>query len=109
MCLTNWLPFLRDGPPNGYLELLSPHDLIFGVIGKKWCLVMRGESGRGRETDHESRLWRWGWDVLEALFSEHLELGVKKWELEERIWQCQSVLALLLDLLKFTSTVPEGE
>lgn len=56
-----------------------------------------------------SRLWRWGWDVLKALFSEHLELGVKKWELEERTWQCRSVLALLLDLLKFTSTVPEGE
>lgn len=56
-----------------------------------------------------SRLWKWGWDVLKGLFSEPLELGVKKWELEERTWQCQSVLALLLDLLKFTSTVPEGE
>lgn len=44
MCLTNWLPFPRDGspPPHGYLELLSLHDLIFGVIGKKWYLVMRG-------------------------------------------------------------------
>lgn len=70
----------------------------------------RGKVGEGeRLPDHESRLWRWGWDVLNALFSEHLELGVKKWELEERIWQSQSVLALLLDLLKCTSTVPEGE
>lgn len=46
---------------------------------------------------------------LNALFSEHLGIGVKKWELEERTWQIPSVLALLLDLLKFTSTVPEGE
>lgn len=55
MCLTNWLPFLRDGPPNGYLELLSLHDLIFGVIGKKWYLVMRGAKWeRERETERES-------------------------------------------------------
>lgn len=42
-------------PPNGYLELLSLHDLIFGVIGKKWYLVMRGAQWeRERETDRES-------------------------------------------------------
>jgi hypothetical protein len=77
---------------------------------------MRGGSRGGREGGKEgetdrpgSRLWRWGWGVLNALFSEHLGIGVKKWELEERTWQIHSVLALLLDLLKFTSTVPEGE
>lgn len=69
---------------------------------------MRGRRRRGRLTGHESRLRRWGWGVLNALFSEHLGIGVKKWELEEDLAEPQC-LALLLDLLKFTSTVPEGE